>query len=659
MDQTTKLNGIFSQRAPSWWRWVRRPALIAIYSAALVVCLWLAYEIRFDFELPKNHEPSGFWLWFLVVAIQMATLYLFGHFGSVTRYFSLLDVRRLVAATLSSALGLYLLRFVVSTSYSPPRGVILIDALLVIACIGSMRVGYRMLHERFKAARSKTPAHIRRVAIAGAGDVGSNLVQELSSRPELKLKPVIFLDDDRLKWRSSIHGIPIVGRPEAIKKIASKYDVSTLIIAMPSASAKRLAEVVAAGHQAGLNCVTVPSIAQLTSGTVSISQLHTVSIEDLLGRDPVELETNAIRQTFENRVVMVTGAGGSIGSELCRQVAACHPKRLLLVEHCEVQIFQIEQELVRLGYEKIIVPLVASVLNPVRMGKIFETYKPSVVLHAAAHKHVPMMERQPTEAVRNNSMGTARFANMALKFGVERFLMISTDKAVNPTNAMGASKRLAEIYLQALFARNPKATKFICVRFGNVLGSSGSVVPTFTRQIAEGGPVTVTHPDMERYFMTIPEAVGLVLQSCAQGQGGEIFVLDMGKPVKIADLARQMIQLSGLKLGVDIDIKYVGLRPGEKLFEELCCQDENHLPTRHPRIMRFITQPESLDYLEAQFKQLEEDLYSLTVSEVKERIHLLVPEYTPYVPLATTPQAVEMSSSASQIDVDAAHRAVD
>jgi FlaA1/EpsC-like NDP-sugar epimerase len=365
---------------------------------------------------------------------------------------------------------------------------------------------------------------------------------------------------------------------------------------------------------------------------LAVTQLRPISIEDLLGREPVTLESGTIVEAFKNQVVMVTGAGGSIGSELCRQIAACAPRRLLMVERCEVQLFQIEQEMIKRGYGAIIVPVVADILNEVRMRAIFQQYRPALLLHAAAHKHVPMMEEQPEEALMNNSIGSARLADLAIAFGVEKFLMISSDKAVNPTSVMGSSKRLAEIYLQSAFARHPNATKFICVRFGNVLGSSGSVVPTFTRQIAAGGPVTVTHPDMVRYFMTIPEAVGLVLQSCAQGAGGEIFVLDMGQPVKIAALARQMIELSGLRPEVDIEIKFVGLRPGEKLFEELQCRGENLRATRHPRIMSFIHRPEPFAQVQSALARLEREIYSLEAMALKKRILQLVPEYSPYLP---------------------------
>jgi FlaA1/EpsC-like NDP-sugar epimerase len=647
MEKEFPVSLLSSLQSPPWWQRVRRPALIVIYTAALLMCLWMAYGLRFDFNIPREYQEIFLPCGFFVVAVEILVLNLFRHFGSITRYFSLPDVERLFLATTISAFALYLVRFFLNVRFSPPRGVLIINALLAFMAICLMRIGYRMLHEGRWPAFGSTDIGFERVAIAGAGDVGSNLVEDLAARPAMKMKPVLFLDDDETKWRSLLHGIPVLGRPEVLRHIARKYHITKLIIAMPSAPARRLAEVANIGQKAGLTCVTVPAIDQLTSGKVSLSQLRPIDIEDLLGRDSIALETGAIRQTFANKVVMVTGAGGSIGSELCRQIASFGPSRLLLVEHCEVQLFKIEQELIRLGFGGFIVPLVANVLDPVRMRHIFNAHRPSIIFHAAAHKHVPMMERQPTEAVRNNSLATAQLGDMAVEYGVERFLMISTDKAVNPTNAMGASKRLAEIYLQALFARQPNATKFICVRFGNVLGSSGSVVPTFTRQIATGGPVTVTHPDMVRYFMTIPEAVGLVLQSCSQGQGGEIFVLDMGKPVKIADLARQMIQLSGLKPGVDIDIQYVGLRPGEKLFEELQCRGENYRPTRHPRIMSFQHRPESLASVRAEFDRLDCELYTLSAIEVKERMHKLIPEYTPYIPKDNLNSMVRKSAIAS------------
>lgn len=632
MTLITIHNALQRLRRQRGWEALRLALLAGIYSLVLVGCRWLAYQLRFDFAVPPASHQLVFQHWLWVLCLQMILLAGFRQFSGVTRYFSLPDLKHLLLAMGGSALFLCLLRYLRSDFYSPPWGVILVDFILGFVMLGGLRVGYRLLYERVWSACGKNAGPLLNVAIIGAGDAGSSLVLELKQHPGLGLKPVVFLDDRPEKWNSYLHGVPVAGPPESMNKWARKFNLAKVIIAMPSAPAKRIALIASLAQQHKLSCVSVPALEQLTSGQLSVTQLRPISIEDLLGREPVSLESETIRHTFEDRVVMVTGAGGSIGSELCRQIAACGPRRLLLVERCEVQMFQIEQEMIKRGHGGIIVPLVADILDQVSMRAIFEAHRPEVIFHAAAHKHVPMMEHQPWEAVMNNSIGSARLADMAIAFGVERFLMISTDKAVNPTSVMGASKRLAEIYLQSVFARDPQATKFICVRFGNVLGSSGSVVPTFTRQIAAGGPVTVTHPDMVRYFMTIPEAVGLVLQSCAQGDGGDIFVLDMGQPVNIAALARQMIQLSGLQPEVDIEIKYVGLRPGEKLFEELNCQGENFCPTRHPRIMSFIHRPEPFDLVQAALVRLEEEMYSIEAMEVKNRIRQLVPEYAPYSP---------------------------
>ncbi len=608
-------------------RWV---VLVPAYAAVLIASRWAAYLLRFDFNVPEEE-----WLLFTrhlwgVITLQMVALGIFGQYSGILGYFSLPDLRRLLYASATSTAILVGLRYEFVGVFAEPRGVILVDGLLALAGVGAVRLACRVARERYLGTYAKRSGPACRVAIIGAGDVGASLVRELHSRPGLGLEPVIFLDDDPGKWRSQVHGVPVAGSPEGLVKFKHKYALEEAIIAMPSAPAKRVAEIVKLLQVEQLKFVMVPAIDQLTSGRVKVTQLRSVEIEDLLGREPVEIETDHIRRLLARQTVLVTGAGGSIGSELCRQVAAFGPRRLLLVEQSEVQMFEIEQELLQLGHGGIITPLIADILDGPRMRAILARHRPAVVFHAAAHKHVPMMERQPGEAIKNNSLGTARLADLALEFGVERFVMISTDKAVNPTSTMGATKRLAEIYLQALFARHPQGTKFIAVRFGNVLGSSGSVVPLFTRQIAAGGPVTVTHPDMVRYFMTIPEAVGLVLQSCAQGRGGEIFVLDMGQPVKIADLARQMIELSGLKPEEDIEIKFVGLRPGEKLFEEINCKDEHYRPTQHPRIMSFVTTPEEWTTVRAALEDLGRDLPDAEPDRLKRLLQRSVPEYTPF-----------------------------
>ena len=441
--------------------------------------------------------------------------------------------------------------------------------------------------------------------IVGAGSTGSSLVRELLSKPSLHLRPVAFFDDDKAKWGQNLHGVKIVGSPELLLKLPWRDSVRKVIIAMPTARVSRVGEVAQIAVQIGVVSDTVPALDQMLSGSLRVSQLRSIQIQDLLQRTPIDLDQAGIVGVLKNQVVMVTGGGGSIGSELCRQILGQFPRLLVLVERSEVQIFQIEQDLLKMGAGSSLISVVTDINDVGRIRSIFERYRPSVLFHAAAHKHVPMMENQPEETILNNSFGTANLARMALEFGLERFVFISTDKAINPTNVMGASKRMAEIFLQAFHAANPVSTRFMAVRFGNVLGSSGSGVPTFQRQIAEGGPITVTYPEVTRYFMTIPEAVGLVLQAAALGVGGEIFVLDMGAPVKIVDLARQLIALSGYQVDIDIDIKFIGLRPGEKMFEELSHQNENLVATRHPKIFRFVCKPYDLGEVESSFRRIE------------------------------------------------------
>jgi len=442
---------------------------------------------------------------------------------------------------------------------------------------------------------------------------------------------VAFFDDDQRKWNSRVHDVPVLGPPEKLLQEATKLHIEEAIIAMPSAPARRIGDIVRILREARLQCKTVPSLDQLALGQVKVSQLRNVEVQDLLGRERVELETDNIRQVLQDRTVLVTGAGGSIGSEMCRQIATYQPGKLLLLDRSEPQLFQIEQELAGLGHRERILTIVGDVCDAARMHQVFAKFRPHVVFHAAAHKHVPMMEEQPGEAIKNNSIGTAQLAEIATEFGVDRFTLISSDKAINPTSVMGATKRLAEMYVQALNGAQPGQTKFMAVRFGNVLGSSGSVIPLFHRQIAEGGPVKVTHPEMTRYFMTIPEASMLVLQSAMQGGGGEIFVLDMGKPVKIVDLARQMIELSGLKPDEDIKIEFVGMRPGEKLFEELSHHGENFAPTTHPKICRFISTPGDLAQIRQRLQSLRAALHETDNGELKLLLKEAVPDYSPYL----------------------------
>lgn len=605
--------------------------LALVYTVVLVLCRWLAFLLRFDFVVPASQQLILAWGWVWELQVNLLFLLLFGQFSGLLSFFSVPDLRRVVYATASAAFVFLLVRFLGIGSLNSPRGVILINFILSTVSLSAVRLGFRIVRERYLAPHNPGVHRSRRVGILGAGETGANLVKELLSRRGLGLNPVAFFDDDRAKWHSLLHGIPVVGPPEQIRNRRLNLQLEEVIIAMPSAPAKRIGEIVKILQEARLTFATVPSMNQLATGQVKVTQLRSVEIQDLLGRDPVLLETENIRQIIKGRVVMVTGAGGSIGSELCRQIASFNPMRLLLVEQSEVQMFLIEQELIELGHGGCVLPLIADILDLPRIRYIFQTFAPEVIFHAAAHKHVPMMERQPSEAIKNNTLGTAQLIELAAEFNVERFVMISTDKAINPTSVMGASKRMAEVFLQAFHATQSGRTKLMAVRFGNVLGSSGSVIPIFNRQIAAGGPVKVTHPDVTRYFMTIPEAVGLVLQSGAQGEGGEIFVLDMGKPVKILDLARQLIELSGLKPDEDIEIEFTGLRPGEKLFEELNHTAENLAPTKHPKIMRFVTQPKALGDVRALLAQVEAEIHHAEPNQIKLLMKKCVPEYQPYL----------------------------
>jgi FlaA1/EpsC-like NDP-sugar epimerase len=602
--------------------------LVVIYSGTILAAHWLAYLIRFEFH-PPIEEQALFWRtlqWSL--PIELLSLVLFGQFRSLLSYFSLPDARGIVLACgLASVVSLGIW-YATNGEHAPPRSIIVLSFLLDTAALGSVRLSFRMLRER-RGGNGKVGKAPRRIVIVGAGDVGANLAKEMKLRRDLHMRPIAFFDDDRAKWNTHLHGVPVIGCPEMLT--TGKIQADEAVIAMPSASGRRIREVVQVFNEVRLRFETVPSMEQMVNGVVKASQIRPVEIEDLLGRERINLETERIRELVQDKVVMVTGAGGSIGSELCRQIAGYHPLRLLLVERCEVQMFQIEQALLDMGCGSQIAPLVADILDGERMRGIFDRFRPQLIFHAAAHKHVPMMEHQPYEAFRNNTIGTKQLAKLAIEFGAERFVLISTDKAINPTNAMGATKRLAELYLQALQRHNGTHTRLMAVRFGNVLGSSGSVIPTFKKQIAAGGPVTVTHPEITRYFMTVQEAVGLVLQSATQGQGGEIFVLDMGKLVKIVDVARQLIELSGLKPEIDIEIKFTGLRPGEKLFEELNYNTENVVPTEHPKIMRFTGVPLPFEALRQGLLNIHEKAASMDADQVKLEIQKLVNEYKPYL----------------------------
>jgi FlaA1/EpsC-like NDP-sugar epimerase len=560
--------------------------LLATYGFILGLSLLLSLFLRFDFSVPSqfwiNFSSTAWWL----LPLKLLALALFGQFRTLLTYFSLPDAKRIAAAMgLSGGVALAVW-FAVGGSNVLPRGVIVSDVVISFLILTGFRTSLRLYREKVAVSEGGSIAsRKRRAAIVGAGSAGAALLRDIQGRQGLGLELVCFIDDDRAKIGSNLHGKPVLGPTRKLPSLAEELDLQKIIIAMPTAKPAVIKRLVEQINSLGIDHDILPSVAQLLHRQVTVSHLRRVDPEDLLGRDAVALDHEGISSLIKGKVIMVTGAGGSIGSELCRQIAEENPAQLILVERSEPALFAIEQELMGSHRHVDLVACASSVCDEESMSRVFAGYCPQLVFHAAAHKHVPLMESQPAEALRNNSIGTEITARLALMNGAAKFILVSTDKAVNPTNVMGASKRLAEMVLEQKAATNPDCA-FAAVRFGNVLGSSGSVVPTFRRQIAGGGPLTVTHPEVTRYFMSIPEAVGLILQSALQAKGGEIFVLDMGEPVKIVDLARQMIELSGFKPDEDIKITYTGLRPGEKLYEEPIHEMENVEPTAHPKVRK-------------------------------------------------------------------------
>ena len=615
-----------------------------VYGSLAALSLWLSYEMRFsggviltaadkDIEGYLFTQRPQALLW--IVPLKFGLLGLFGQFRGVFYYFRLHDALRMVFALSLATLVILLLPFL-SGMNGPtavlgiPRSIALVDFNLSLLLFVGFRVSIRTLRERFTGEDKVAQTSLERIAIVGAGNSGEQLASDLLARRGHGLQPVCFLDDNAAKHDLEIHGIPVVGLPEQIPTLAEKYGVTEVILALPAQSAKRIREISALAAASGLRVLVVPSMTELAGGRVRATDLRPVSVEDLLGRPPAQLDDTAIGAMINGRTVLVTGAGGSIGQEICRQVALRNPARLIMLDQCEALLYQAEQDLIAAGAGALICPVVADVTDEPRLREVFARHRPALVLHAAAHKHVPMMEPQPGEALKNNTLGTALVAAMASEFAVGRFVLISTDKAINPTNVMGASKRLAEMVVQSMQGRPGNVTQFVAVRFGNVLGSSGSVIPIFRKQIAAGGPVTVTHPEVKRYFMTIPEAVGLVLQSATQGEGGDILVLEMGQPMKIVDVARQLIELSGFRPDIDIEIKFVGLRPGEKLVEELQHHGEQYRTTKHERIFRFVATGTPHAALAGLLTDIRA-LIPLEKTACKQGLQRLVPEYVPYV----------------------------
>jgi FlaA1/EpsC-like NDP-sugar epimerase len=600
---------------------LRNAAIVAFDLAAVAMAWILAYWLRFNLDIPEAYLRgmlSGL-LW--VVSVHAAVFLSLGVYRGMWRYVGVKDLQRilwavaLAAALVGSCVFMFQLRDI-------PRSVLVLQPMILLMAMGGARLGYRAWreHQLYGAMRIEGEP----VLILGAGDAAMLLLRELKRSAEWRV--VGLLDDEAGKRGRSIDGVPVLGALGEIAVQAGRLLVSKVIIAMPSASASVRRRAAEAATTAGLTVLTVPAIDDLLSGRVAISQLRKVELEDLLGREVVKLDSQGLHRLLGGRTVLVSGAGGSIGSELARQVARFEPKLLVLLDLSEFALYQIEQEFAQKLPDTPVVCVVGDVKNAARVETLFEKYRPDVVFHAAAYKHVPLMEKENAwEAVRNNALGTLCMAEAARRHGTAEFVFISTDKAVNPTNVMGATKRVAEMICQGL--QQPAGTRFVMVRFGNVLGSNGSVIPKFREQIARGGPLTVTHPEIVRYFMSIPEAAQLVLQAGLMGQGGEIFVLDMGEPVKIVDLARDMIRLSGFTED-EIRIVFTGLRPGEKLYEELLADGEHTQATPHPKL-RIAKAQAALSGSGLEALRIWLEGTPQEEQAVKQRLAQLVPEYRP------------------------------
>lgn len=559
---------------------MHRSLPILFHDLLMVPLAWLgAYWVRFNL----GEIPQEYWLQALrtlpwVLLTQGACFYLFGLYKGVWRFASLPDLIRIIKAVLAGAIGTMLLLFLIYRLDAIPRSMLVLYPVLLLLLLSGPRMIYRWSKDRRLAMDAGT-----RVLIVGAGQAGEMLARDLLRAQARHYQPVAYADDKSRRHGQELHGIPIIGGCDEIPQIVHDMDINLIMLAVPSASGKEMQRLVSLCEQSGMPYQTVPPLDALLSGRVAINELRNVSIEDILGREPVSLDRTKIHRALGGRTILVTGAGGSIGSEICRQAAKLKPRKLVLMENNEFNLYSLDMELRQRFPDIELSSNLSDIRDPYRVEQLFAEHRPEIVFHAAAYKHVPMLQDQVREAIKNNVIGTRTVALAADRHGASEFILISTDKAVNPTNIMGASKRVAEIVCQNLDSHS--STKFITVRFGNVLDSAGSVVPLFRRQISEGGPVTVTHPDIERYFMTIPEAAQLIFQASILGRGGEIYVLDMGSPVRIKFLAEQMIRLSGKTPYQDIDITITGLRPGEKLYEELFHDQEPLQKTSHEKIL--------------------------------------------------------------------------
>ncbi len=610
----------------------RSKQFVVLFIDAVLVstALFLSYVLRFGTFYPREYIREKYLSLPIVLVVRLVIFYLRGMYRGMWRFVGMHDLMVLIqAVTLSSALSTVLI-FLVFRLENFPRSVFIIDWFIVIILLGGSRFSYRLYREgayKKPFGTQKINETNKRVIIVGAGKAGELILREILRNPSCNFVPIGFVDDSRSKRSATMHGYRVLGNTRDIPRIVKENVVDDIFIAIPSASSKAKRRIMHICKNTGIKFKTLPAVGQLLNGTVTVSALREFQIEDLLGRDPVKLDEGSIKEYLRDKTVMITGAGGSIGSELCCQIAQFNPKRIILFERSEFNLYQIQMHLHELFPFLEARAIIGDVANQLRVERTMKEFMPDVVFHAAAYKHVPLMESNSEEAIRNNVYGTWVIARLSHVFGVKKFVMVSTDKAVRPTNIMGASKRIAELVCQG--CGRGSNTQFVTVRFGNVLNSVGSVIPLFKKQIAKGGPITVTHPEIYRYFMTIPEAVQLIMQAGAMGRGGEIFILDMGEPVRIVDLARDMISLSGLEPGKDIQIIFTGLRPGEKLYEELLTEGEEIRSTLHKKIK--VAETEQIDWptmlrkIEGLLESLQNGFSQDTIKKIKE----IVPGFQP------------------------------
>lgn len=604
---------------------IRRIFLVSFDVISIIIAAYGSLLLRFNGPIESQYLHRVNILIGSMILIGLAIFITFRLYHSLWQFASIIELKNIIFASIMSAIANILICEL--TGNPLPRSCYFIYFLLLVLMVGGSRFIYRFI--RLYAARHnirgrKEQRPLEKVMIIGAGVAGEKVYKEILGSKSIYKEVICFIDDEPSKWNRTVHGVSIYGGRDKIIEAVNKYKIEEIMVAMPSASKRDLIDIFNICKETKCKLKKLPGIYQFINEDVHISDLKEVGIQDLLGRDPIKVNLADIMGYVTDKVVMVTGGGGSIGSELCRQIAANKPKQLIIVDIYENNAYDIQLELKHNYPELNLETLIASVRNEVKVNKLFEIYHPDIVYHAAAHKHVPLMEDSPNEAIKNNVFGTLNVARAADKYNAQKFILISTDKAVNPTNVMGATKRLCEMIVQTYNKRSQ--TEYVAVRFGNVLGSNGSVIPIFKRQIKEGGPVTVTHPDIIRYFMTIPEAVSLVLQAGAYAKGGEIFILDMGEPVRIADMAKNLIKLSGYEPDVDIKIEYTGLRPGEKLYEELLMEEEGLQDT--PNHMIHIGKPIEMneDTFVERLINLKEAAYGET-DDIRSLIKELVPTY--------------------------------